>query len=175
MVTFCQDKHFLLELYGKILGVVFSLLAALTSWYKFVGWECLISFTMLVGILKSCGSFLWAKQCFANAHRKGDVSPVLCREEIALGAFELLYVVSLFVVLLITKHDVHPWSGDPKVAQRGRRAARPGRESFVRRGLQAIWKAICKEKDLLWWSCVTLWVSFIPPPSRSYRHKEDLL
>lgn len=133
--------------------MIFFFLAALKSWYKYLGWECLMGFTMLIGILKSCGSFLWAKQCFANTHERGDVKPIPRKEEIALGVFELLYVVSLFVALLITKHDVHPWAGDPKAERRGRRAARPGRESFVRRSLQAIGK----EKGLLWWSCVTLW------------------
>ena len=100
---------------------------------------------MLLGIPKAAGSFVWASQCFDRVHPldvQHDVNRP-CSEEVGLGIFELLYVISLFVVLVTTKHDVHPTARYPEKASWARhRVARPGRESFMRRGLQAIggWK-----------------------------------
>ncbi|KAA8636348.1 hypothetical protein SMACR_02714 [Sordaria macrospora] len=160
--TFAQDKHHLIEFSGKVLGAVFAAMVLLAAWYKYPGWEWVIGLTMLLGVPKACGSFIWAQHCFekaaaAAAQVQGEIdevtSPRLCKEETALGAFELLFVASVFWTLLNTKHDVHPAVAKPEKASWGCRAARPEHESFVRRALQAIWK----EKDLLWWSCVTLW------------------
>ncbi|KAK3956116.1 hypothetical protein QBC32DRAFT_392665 [Pseudoneurospora amorphoporcata] len=151
--TLAQDKNHLLELYGKILGVVFAVQGPLAAWYRCLGWEWVIGSTMVLGIAKACGSFLWAKQCFGKARGDVALNTRPCKEEVGLGVSELLFVASLFWVLLNTKHDVHPSVANPEKISWGCRAARPGRESFVRRGLGAIWK----QKDLLWWSCVALW------------------
>ncbi|KAK3351048.1 hypothetical protein B0H65DRAFT_506537 [Neurospora tetraspora] len=59
--SFAQDTHHLIELYGKILGIVFAVQAPLAAWYRYLGWEWLMGLTMLLGIPKACGSFLWAK------------------------------------------------------------------------------------------------------------------
>ena len=152
-----EDKHHLIKLYGKVLGVLFAVMTPFAAYYPYKGWEWVLGSTLLLGVPKACGSFMWAKHCFEDAAH-GEIEPrssKLCRDETALGAFELLFVTSVFWIMLNTKHDVHPRVSEPEKNRLGRRAARPGRENFVRRTLQAIWK----ERDLIWWSCVTLWVS----------------
>lgn len=169
--TFVQDKTHLFPVHGKILGTVSGALALLATWYRHLGWELIMGLTMLLGIPKGCFSFIWAKHCFdkasvaaaAAAAAPGEnieqVSTRLCKEQNALGAFEVLFVLFTFWAMSTTKHDVHPSVGKPEVPTWGRRAARPGKESFVRRGVKAMWNAFQQHRDLLWWSCVTIWVS----------------